>query len=183
MNSTINEKKIDRTHLPNENDNSFPYLKKDTLKKTIGFFLENFQCSYCHEYQNINQTDNKNNKEEELILETKLNSWNLYLKEFDNYSALILYHPYYKKDIIEIIKNIYKNSSFDLVLYDNNNEKLKNRFITLEFVSKNEEEGTSIWVPCDADYKLYERIIEDKKVFDEKMNAYIIGTYDIEVKK
>ena len=158
--------------------------KNDTLKKTISFFLENFQCSYCHEYQNISQMDlNKNKKEEEdLILERRLSSWNLYLKEFDNYSALILYHPIYKKDIIEIIKNIYKNNSFDLVLYDINPSD-KNRFITLEFVSKNEEEGTSIWVPCDSDYKLYERIIEDKKKFDEKMNAYIIGTYNIEVKK
>ncbi len=158
-------------------------VKKETLKNAIEFILNNMQCSYCHEYQNITQNDiNKEKQEEEnIIKEIKMKSWNLYLKEFDNYSALILYHPIYKKDIIEVIKNNninQKNNSYDLILYDEN----KNRFITLEFVSKNEDEGTSIWVPCDSDYQLYERIIEDKNKYDDKMNAYIIGTFNIKVK-
>lgn len=150
--------------------------KRDgVIKRTIHFFLENIQCTYCHEYQNINTLGLNKGSENEILNERRLSSWSLYLKEFDNYSALILYHSVYKKDIIEVVKN----NSFDLILYDVNN---KNKFITLEFVSRNEEEGTSIWVPCESDYQLYERIIEKEKKYDEDMSAYIIGTYNIEVK-
>lgn len=146
--------------------------KRDgVIKRTIHFFLENIQCTYCHEYQNINTLGTNNDIESD----RRLSSWSLYLKEFDNYSALILYHSVYKKDIIEVVKN----NSVDLILYEVNN---KNKFITLEFVSKNEEECTSIWVPCESDYQLYERIIEKEKKYDENMDAYIIGTYNIEVK-
>ncbi len=147
----------------------------DYFNKYIKYFMENFQCSYCNEYQNISSKDNFNKTEYENE-DIEYKNWNLYLKEFDDYSALILYNSLYKKDVIELFKKYNFKKINELVLLDSNNN---NRFITLEFVSKNEDENTSIWVPSDNDYQMYERIIESNKKYDKNMEAFYIGTYNL----
>ncbi len=148
-------------------------INNQTFNKYLNFIFDNIQCSYCNEYQNISHKDNNENKEEENI---EYINWNLYLKEFEDYSAFILYHNVYKKDVIELFKKYNFKIMNELTLYDITNN---NRFITLEFVSKNEDENTSIWVPSENDIKLYERIIESNKKYDKNMEAYLIGTFNI----
>jgi hypothetical protein len=86
------------------------------------------------------------------------------------------FNSFYKKDVIELFKKYNFKKINELVLLDINNNS---RFITLEFVSKNDDENTSIWVPSDKDYQLYERIIESNKKYDKNMEAYYIGTYNL----
>jgi hypothetical protein len=145
------------------------------FNKYIQYVLENFQCSYCNEYNYVNPTDIKNTNDNESNSEEYLN-WNLYLKEFEDYSALILSHSIYKKDVIELFKKYNFKRINELVLLEENNN---NRFITLEFVSKNDDENTSIWVPSENDLPLYERIIDSNKKYDKNMDAYFIGKYNL----
>ncbi len=145
-----------------------------TFNKYLHYIFDNFQCSYCNEYTNLPTKENKNNGEEENDIEYM--NWSLYLKEFDDYSALILYHSIFKYDVIELFKKYNFKKINELTLLDNINN---NRFITLEFVSKNDSENTSIWVPSEKDYHLYERIIESNKKYDNNMDAFFIGTYNI----
>ncbi len=148
----------------------------DYFNKYIKYVMKNFQCSYCNEYQNISNKDNHNLKEDDYNENIEYKNWNLYLKEFDDYSAFILYNSFYKKDVIELFKKYNFKKINELVLLDIDNNS---RFITLEFVSKNDDENTSIWVPSDSDYQLYERIIESNKKYDKNMEAFYIGTYNL----
>jgi hypothetical protein len=99
-----------------------------------------------------------------------MKSWKLYLKEYDMYSAMLLYNDNLKKDISYIIK---KNECINLL-----NEK-DEIFLKLEFVSENNEDKNSILVPTDDYLELYENIEQMNKVYDKDMNAYLIGTYNI----
>jgi len=119
--------------------------------------LKNLGCSHCQEYEYQDSNDN-------------FKSWKLFLKEYEMYSAMILYNDILKKDISYIIN---KDEVFSLL-----NEK-KEVFIKLEFISRNEDDDTSILVPIDEYQQLYENIEQQDKKYDKKMNAYYIGTFDI----
>lgn len=125
------------------------------MSELLTNILKNIGCSYCQEYEyqeNINY----------------FKSWKLYLKEYEMYSAMILYNDKLKKDISHIIK---KNDS--IFLLNNNNIVLK-----LEYISN--ESDNAILVPTDEYNDFYEKIEEMNKTFDEKIKAYYIGTFDIE---
>ena len=126
------------------------------MSELLTNILKNIGCSYCQEYEyqeNINY----------------FKSWKLYLKEYEMYSAMILYNDKLKKDISHIIK---KNDS--IFLLTNNNIVLK-----LEYVS-NESDNNAILVPTDEYNEFYEKIEEMNKSFDENLKAHYIGTFDIE---
>ncbi len=145
--------------------------------------LKNMGCSYCHEYEtsssnsinenkNLNSTQNMNMNEHSTLLKNiYFKSWKLYLKEFENYSAMILYHPVFNKDIIELIPNTEKLKLFDVD---------HNLILVLEFISKNDDNSTSIWVPSEEYQDFYFRINEQEKEYDKHIDAYFIGKYDIE---
>ena len=126
------------------------------MSELLTNILKNIGCSYCQEYEyqeNINY----------------FKSWKLYLKEYEMYSAMILYNDKLKKDISHIIK---KNDS--IFLLTNNNIVLK-----LEYIS-NESDNNAILVPTDEYNEFYEKIEEMNKSFDEDLKAHYIGTFDIE---
>lgn len=121
-------------------------------------FLKNLGCSHCQEFE---YQDNKNKE--------IYKSWKLYLKEYEMYTSMILYNEKLKKDISFIIN---KNESIFL-LEDN---KI---FLKLEYISNNEIDNNPILVPTDEYQNTYENIENMHKVYDEELNAYYIGTYDI----
>ena len=152
------------------------------MENWLDNIFRNLNCTYCQDYIYVNpeyvdENGEIRNVEENNEKETKVekNGWNLYIKEFESYSALILYHPIYKKDVIEIFEteNIY--------LYDENGNKI----MKLEFVNslEMEKEKTSIWVPGENYYAFYERLLEMKKKYDKDIEAYFVGSYNIDCVK
>jgi hypothetical protein len=121
--------------------------------------LKNLGCSYCQEYEFQENFTKENYK-----------SWSLYLKEYELYSAMILYNNKLKKDISYLIS---KNESLFL-LNDSNDIICK-----LEFISINEEDNNPILVVTDEYQEFYESIENMEKKYDEKLNASYIGTYNI----
>lgn len=121
--------------------------------------LKNLGCSYCQEYEFQENFTKENYK-----------SWNLYLKEYELYSAMILYNEKLKKDISYLIS---KNESIFL-LNDTNDIVCK-----LEFISVNEEDNNPILVVTDEYQEFYESIESIDKKYDEILNASFIGTYTI----
>ena len=129
------------------------------MTEFITNILKNLGCSHCQEYEfqeNYNKEDMK--------------SWKLYLKEYEMYSAMLLYNDKLKKDISYIIK---KNEY--ICLLDDKDEI----FIKLEFISKSDDENNSILVPTDDYQELYEKIEQMDKIYDKDLNAYLIGIYNI----
>jgi hypothetical protein len=120
--------------------------------------LKNLSCSQCQDFD-INDSDN-------------MKDWNLYLKQYEMYTAMILYNHKLKKDISKIIS---KNES--IILLDENN----NVYIKLEFISNNEEDqNRAILVPTDEYQELYQNIEKMDKKLDETMKAYLIGKFNIQ---
>ena len=112
-------------------------------------------CSRCVEYEY-----QKNDEE--------FKGWTLYLKDFENYSALILKKG--DKDISKIIK-----TDSIISLLDDKSEVV----IELEKIQFNESTNQSILVPTDKYEEIYKKMEEEKKEFDSSENAYIIGTFHI----
>jgi hypothetical protein len=129
------------------------------MSDLITSVLKNLGCSYCQEYE-FQENYNKENYK----------SWSLYLKEYEMYSAMILYNDKLKKDISYII-----NKGESVFLLDENNEIL----VKLEFISKSDDEKTSILVPTDEYQSFYEKIEQLDKKFDKDLNAQFIGNYNI----
>ena len=129
------------------------------MSELLTSLLKNIGCSHCQEFE-FQENYNKDSYK----------SWKLYLKEYEMYSAMILYNSKLDKDISYLIG---KNDS--ILLLNENNEI----FIKLEYISNNEEDNTSILVPTDEYQELYEQIENMDKKFDKKKNAYLIGVYDI----
>jgi hypothetical protein len=129
------------------------------MSDLITSVLKNLGCSYCQEYE-FQENYNKENYK----------SWSLYLKEYEMYSAMILYNDKLKKDISFII-----NKGESVFLLDENNEIL----VKLEFISKSDDEKTSILVPTDEYQSFYEKIEQIDKTFDKDLNAQFIGNYNI----
>lgn len=122
-------------------------------------FLKNLGCSYCQEYE-FQENYNKDNFKE----------WKLFLKEYDMYSAMILYNNKLSQDISYIIN---KNDS--IFLLDNDDKTI----LKLEFIAKSEDDKTSILVPTDEYQDFYEKIEQMDKKFDKDLNAHYIGTFNI----
>jgi hypothetical protein len=129
------------------------------MSDLITSVLKNLGCSYCQEYEFQENYNKENHK-----------SWSLYLKEYEMYSAMILYNDKLKKDISYII-----NKGESVFLLDENNEIL----VKLEFISKSDDEKTSILVPTDEYQSFYEKIEQLDKKFDKDLNAQFIGNYNI----
>lgn len=124
---------------------------------SLSSFLKHLGCSHCQEFE-FQQNYNKEN----------FKDWDLYLKEYEMYSAMILYNKKLDKDISHIID---LDSSIFLL------DKENNTYMKLEYISKKENE--SILVPTDEYQELYETIENMDKKFDSKINGYYIGTYNI----
>ncbi len=120
--------------------------------------LKHMGCSHCQEY------DFKGDDEGCLI------GWKLYLKEYDMYSAMILYNDILKKDISYLI-----NKNDIITLIDENN----NIFIKLEFIIKNSDTNETILIPIDEYQKSYEKIEQMDKKYNKELNAYLIGIYNV----
>jgi hypothetical protein len=121
-------------------------------------FLKNLGCSHCQEFEY------QDNKSKEIF-----KSWKLYLKEYEMYTSMILYNENLKKNISFIIN---KNESIFLL----EDDKI---FLKLEYISNSDEDNNPILVPTDEYQKTYENIENMPKEYDEVLNAYYIGTYNI----
>lgn len=141
------------------------------MSELITSILKNIGCSYCQEYQ-FEESYNKNN----------FKGWKLYLKEYDMYSAMILYNDKLEKDI----SHYFKKGENIFLLNDKEEIVLK-----LEYLSDNESEKTelsninknAILVPTEEYQEFYENIEAMEKSFDTKLKAYYIATYDIKRRK
>ena len=131
--------------------NMLPYIQN---------FLKNSGCSYCQEND---YTDPKE-------IYTK---WSLYLKEYEMYSSLILYHEKQKKDISYFIS---QSDSIKLI-------KKNKTIIELDFISKDDDNHLAILVPDEKYQEYYENIEKKGKNFNKELNAYFIDNFDIVIKK
>ena len=120
-------------------------------------FLKNLGCSQCQEFEFQENKENYKN-------------WNLYLKEYEMYSAMILYNNKLKKDISTII-----NLNDCIILLNDTNEP----YIKLEYIAKSDDKNNSILVPTDDYQELYQSIEQLEKKFDKDINAYFIGEFNI----
>lgn len=128
------------------------------MTEFVTSLLKNLSCFQCQDFD-MNDHDN-------------LKDWNLYLKEYEMYTAMILYNHKLKKDISKIIS---KNES--ILLLDQNN----NIYIKLEYISNNEEDqNRAILVPTDEYQELYQNIEKMEKITDETMKAYFIGKFNLQ---
>lgn len=120
-------------------------------------FLKNLGCSQCQEFEFQENKENYKN-------------WNLYLKEYEMYSAMILYNNKLKKDISTII-----NLNDCIILLNDTNEP----YIKLEYIAKSDDKNNSILVPTDDYQELYQSIEQMEKKFDKEINAYFIGEFEL----
>ena len=127
------------------------------MTEFITMFLKNLGCSHCQEFEFQENYNHENFK-----------SWKLYIKEYEMYSAMILYNDILKKDISYLIP---KNDC--ILLYNQKNEL----FIKLEYIARSDDNQYSILVATDEYQELYETFQELNKVFDPQMDAYCIGTF------
>jgi hypothetical protein len=139
------------------------------MTELITSVLKNLGCSYCQEYQ-FEENYNKNN----------FKGWKLYLKEYDMYSAMILYNEKLDKDI-----SYYFKKGENIFLLNDKQEII----LKLEYLSDNESEKTddlnktAILVPTEEYQEFYEKIEAMEKSFDPKLKAYYISTYDVKRRK
>ena len=131
------------------------------MRETIITLLKNIGCSYCQEYE---FQDNKDN----------LKNWKLYLKEYEMYSAMILYNDIIDKDISYLI-NIN-----DIVCLLNDKDEI---ILKLEFISFNKNDNNSILVPTDEYNNFYTEIEEMDKKYDTFKKANYINIYNIKIIK
>ena len=128
------------------------------MTELITNLLKNLGCSHCQEFEF--QDNNKENYKD----------WKLYLKEYEMYSAMILYNSKLKKDISYLI-----NRNENIILLNKDNNEI---FLKLEFII-NDEYNNSILVPTDEYLDMYEKIEQLDKDFDKEINAYYIGNYNV----
>lgn len=130
------------------------------MKDLIIKFLDNLNCSgsYCQEYEyNVNSEN--------------FTCWKLYIKEYEMYSALLLYNDKLNKDISEIFNN---KNSVELM----ENDKI---FIKLDIVTKpNNDNKYSILVPCEEHVEAYKKIESMNKKYETGIDAFFVGIYNIQ---
>ncbi len=129
--------------------------------------LKYLKCSDCHSdfETNININNITNTNKIDI-----LKNWKLYLKEYEMYSSMILYNELLNKDISYIIN---KNESILLLNEDNS------IYLKLEYISNNEHDNSPILVPTEDYEDLYNNIESSEKIFDNKLNAYYIGIFNL----
>jgi hypothetical protein len=127
------------------------------MTEYITSILKNLGCSQCQEFEFENSKEYSN-------------YWKLYLKEYEMYSAMVLYHDNLKN---KISTSFSKNDS--IILFDEDDKV----YIKLEYISINEEDGNAILVPTDEYQELYQNIEGMTKKYDKALKAYYIGTYKI----
>ena len=123
-------------------------------------FLRNSGCSYCQEndYSEIKEI---------------YSNWSLYIKEYEMYSSLILYHDKMKIDISYYIK---QNEPIKLL-------KKNKVILEVDFISKDDTNQLAILVPHENYQEYYENIEKKSKNFNPELNAYLVDSFDILVKK
>ena len=122
----------------------------------IKIFLKNSGCSYCQE--------NDYNDKEDLD-----KNWNLYLKELNMYSCLILINEKSEKDI-----SFYLNVNSKIKLFQNQNLVLE-----LEYISKSEDNKYAILVPLEDYQEYYQNLERKDKKYDKNLDCYFVDKYDI----
>ena len=122
----------------------------------IKIFLKNSGCSYCQE--------NDYNDKEDLD-----KNWNLYLKELNMYSCLILINEKSEKDI-----SFYLNVNSKIKLFQNQNLVLE-----LEYISKIEDNKYAILVPLEDYQEYYQNLERKDKKYDKNLDSYFVDKYDI----
>ena len=108
------------------------------MTEFITSFLKNLGCSHCQEFEFEDNYSKENYK-----------NWKLYLKEYEMYSAMILYNDNLKKDISCLI-----NKNETVVLLNQNNNEV---FLKLEYILNNDTDKNSILVPTDEFEEIYEK--------------------------
>ena len=123
-------------------------------------FLKNSGCSYCQENDYTDPKENYTN-------------WSLYIKEYEMYSSLILYHEIQKKDISFYIN---QNDSIKLL-------KKNKTIIELDFISKDDDNNLAILVPDEKYQEYYKNIEKKSKNLNKNLKAFFIDKFDIIIKK
>jgi len=126
------------------------------MPELITTFLKNLGCSYCQEYE-FQENSNKDIKE----------NWKLYLKEYDMFSAMILYNEILDKNISH-----YSKIGDCISLLDDK----KDIVLKLEYLIQSDN---AILIPTDEYQSFYESIEQMDKKYDPIMKAHYIGTYSI----
>ena len=126
------------------------------MSELLTIFLKNLGCSRCQEFEFHETKDD-------------YKGWKLYLKEYEMYTAMILYNEKLEKDVSSII------SKDDNIILLNDKDEV---YIKLEYIA-NSEENDAILVPTDEYQELYETIEKMDKKLNKKLNAYYIGIYNI----
>lgn len=126
--------------------------------------LNNLNCSgsYCQEYSASEGASNEN-----------MIGWKLYIKEYEMYSALVLFHDGLNKDIAEVFPD--KNT---VELFKNGTSFIKLDIITKKEVSKKEMKY-SVLVPTEESMEAYKSIEGMDKKIDKNIGGKFIGEYDL----
>jgi hypothetical protein len=121
--------------------------------------LKNTNCSYCQE--------NDHNDKKEFI-----NNWNLYLKENEMYSSLLLFNEKLDKDI-----SYYTNKNDSISLLDSD----KNIVLQLDYISNSDKTNYAVLTPNEKYIEYYEKLYKkDKK--NKKLQAYLMKeNYSIKI--
>jgi hypothetical protein len=124
--------------------------------------LNNLNCSgsYCQEYTaSEGEQTNENNY-----------GWKLYVKEYDMYSALVLFHDGLNKDISDVFPD-----RKTIELFENGKSFIKLDIIT----AKNKNNKYSVLVPTDESMEAYKNIEAMDKKNDKNIGGLYVGTYNL----
>jgi hypothetical protein len=134
------------------------------MDEIVEYLLKHMQCSMCSDDHMVSSPD----LFEEKRMDVRKENWNLYIKEFENYTALVVYHPIFEKDVMEIFP---QNTQIQL------KDKDGNLVMVIENVSKGGE--CSKWIPHEKYYTLYERMMDSSKKYDKKIKAFYLDTFHL----
>jgi len=121
----------------------------------VSFIMKNTNCSYCQEYEKV-----ENNE-----------GWHLFMKEYDMYSALLLYHPKLKEDIRVLCK---PNDIISVL------DKEGQVIVKLETIVQNKDSLFSTLVPTEEYQSFYGDVDTMEKSYDKTLNAWFIGEYTVQ---
>lgn len=122
------------------------------MLKAITHFLKQAECSYCQE--------NDYTEKKEIY-----KGWNLYVREEEMYSSLLLYNPKLKKDI-----SYFTQLNDSITLCDKNNKLL----LKIDYISNYTNNNYALLVPDDFYLETFESLEKKGKNNDKNINAYLI---------
>lgn len=120
--------------------------------ESITKILKNTGCSYCQENDYLDKKE-------------FINHWNLYLKEDEMYSSLLLYNNKLKKDISYYIQ---KNDTICII------DKKDNILLQLDYISNYTKTDYAILVPSEDFIDYYENLEKKKTKIDENLKGYLL---------